>query len=161
MAQPPVNRPPVGFGFQVNEYLNHFVAVADAKAAGVLTVDLALAGYLVAKQPVGMWPGIFHWMALCLLMGSGAMAIYTLYPRTPKIGSSVIFWEDISTRRSADAYLHDLVSANEAEIERQYAFQNYLVSGVLSKKYGWVRWGMSSLILAIPFILLAKLIGGQ
>jgi hypothetical protein len=38
-------KPPPGFGKDVNKYLNHYVTVADTKAAGALTVALALADH--------------------------------------------------------------------------------------------------------------------
>lgn len=61
---------PAGFGKEVNKYLNHYVTVADTKAAGVLTVDLALAGYLLAQIPTASWPLRFHWITLLLLLAS-------------------------------------------------------------------------------------------
>lgn len=152
-------KPPPGFGKETNAYLNHYVNVADAKAAGLLTADLTLSGYLIANVPSAWWPQIFHWSALGLLIVSGIMALHTLYPRTPKIGSSLIFWEDIRTRSTVDAYLLDIGQTDEAEVERQYGAQNYIVSGVLSTKYGSVRWGMRALMAAIPFILLRISIG--
>ncbi len=153
-------KPPPGFGHSINEYLNHYITVADAKAAGVITVDLALAGYLLSKVPTITWPLIFHWIALSLLLVSGLVAIHTLIPRTPKVGSSLIFWEDIRTRTTMDAYLQELAHVDEAEVERQYAAQNYFVSDVLSKKYVLVRRSMRTLVGAIVFTTLRTLIGG-
>jgi hypothetical protein len=91
-------KPPPGFGKEVNHYLNHYVNVADAKAAGVLTADLTIGGYLITTVPVTLGPQIFHWAALDLLIESGIMALRTLYLGTPKIGSSPIFWEDVRAR---------------------------------------------------------------
>ena len=45
-------KPPSGFGKDVNQYLNHYVNVADAKAAGILTADLTIGGYIMPKVPV-------------------------------------------------------------------------------------------------------------
>lgn len=154
----PKIKPPLGFGKGINQYLNHYVSVADTKAAGILTVDFTLGGYLLTHIPPMGWPLVFHWTGLVLLIASGVSALHTLYPRTPKIGSSIIFWEDIRARGTVDTYLDDLCHTDEGEVERQYGVQNYLVSGVLAKKYGSVRWGIRILICAIPFIIL-RLIG--
>ncbi len=146
-------KPPSGFGKDVNNYLNHYVSIADAKAAGVLTADFTLCGYLVTNIPSMFWPLIFHWVALVLLLFSGFMALYTLLPKTPRIGSSLIFWEDVRAHTTMDTYLRELSQADEEEVERQYGAQNYLVSGVLTRKYACVRWAMTALMLAIPFIV--------
>lgn len=151
--------PSPGFGVGVNNYLNHYVNVADAKAAGTLTADLALGGYLMAHVPVEHWALIFHWATFIFLIISGSLALHTLYPRTPKVGSSLIFWEDVHSRETMDTYVDELRHVDEAEVERQYGAQNYLVSGVLSKKYVSVRWGMRALMVAIPLIILKHFVG--
>jgi hypothetical protein len=152
-------KPPQGFGESINKYLNHFVNVADAKAAGLLTAALAISGYLMPNAPTMLLPQISHWACLVLLTISGILALWALYPRTPKIGSSLIFWEDIRSRPTVDDYLNDLTQVDEIEVERQYAAQNYLVSGVLSAKYLFVRCSMWCLILAGPFLVM-RLVGG-
>lgn len=58
-----------------------------------------------------------------------------------------------------DTYVDELRHVDEAEVERQYGAQNYLVSGVLSKKYVSVRWGMRALMVAIPLIILKHFVG--
>ena len=150
---------PKGFGESVNKYLNHFVNVADAKAAGLPTADLAIGGALMSNTPVMLWPQRFHWASLFLLATSGLLALWALYPRTPKIGSSLIFWENIRARPTVDDYLTDLSQVDDIEIERQYGAQNYLVSEVLSTKYRFVRRSMWCLLAAIP-LLAIRLSGG-
>ena len=151
--------PPTGFGVGVNNYLNHYVNVADAKAAGVLTADLALGSYLMTHVPMEHWTMAFHWAAFVFLIISGALALFTILPRTPRIGSSLIFWEDIRSRSTLDLYLDELKHVDEAEVERQYGAQNYIVSGVLSKKYVSVQWGIRTLMGAIPFVILRLILG--
>jgi len=152
-------KPPPGFGKGVTDYLNHYVSVADTKAAGVLTVDLALAGYLLTQNPAVSWSLWFHWIALLLLLASGGTALVALYPRTPRIGSSLIFWEDVCSRATLEVYLKDLSQADEAEVERQYGAQNHIVSGILKRKYKAVRWAMSALMGALPATVLKLIIG--
>lgn len=155
----PKIKPPSGFGKEVNKYLNHHVTIADAKAAGILTGDFALGGYLSTNTQVSDCMLNFQWTPLILLFLSGTFALCTLYPRTPKIGSSIIFWEDIRTRTTMQTYLDELKDVDEDEVERQYGAQNYLISGLLSKKYQFIRWGMWTLMGAIPFVLLKLLLG--
>jgi hypothetical protein len=58
-----------------------------------------------------------------------------------------------------DDYLKDLGQMDEQDVERQYGAQNYLVSGVLSKKYQAVKVGMITLMLAITFVILRLILG--
>lgn len=87
------------------------------------------------------------------------MALWSLYPRTPRIGSSLIFWEDVRNRPTVDEYLRDLSQVDDDEVERQYGAQNYIVSDVVSKKYLFVRRSMRCLIAALPFVILSVLGG--
>ncbi|WP_447987646.1 hypothetical protein [Nitrospira sp. Nam74] len=64
-------RPPAGFGLAVNSYLNHYVNVADAKAAGIITGNFALIGFLIAQWPQALIPLAFHWMAFGMAVFSG------------------------------------------------------------------------------------------
>lgn len=69
-AQPPTG-PPSGFGHAVNEYFNHYVGVADTKAAGFLAAALAVGGATLALQPTSVWACVFYWLSLVLLGGPG------------------------------------------------------------------------------------------
>ena len=151
--------PPQSFGIGVSKHLNHYVAVADTKAAGVLTADLTLCGFFMTHLPETTWPLIWHWFAIALCTVSIFGALFTLFPRTPKVGSSLIFWEDICARTSLEAYLADLKLMDATEVERQYGAQNYFVSKVLSAKYSLVRFSMGALIAAIPFALFRMITG--
>ncbi len=151
--------PPPGFGIGVSNYLNHYVNVADAKAAGILTVDLAIGGYLLTNHPAAWLPWILYCIAVLLLTISGALALFTILPRTPRVGSSLIFWEDVRSRSSLDIYLDELKHVDEVHVERQYGAQNYIVSDILSKKYASVRWGIGTLMGAIPFVILRLILG--
>ena len=74
------------------------------------------------------------------------MALVALYPRTPKIGGGVIFWEDVRSHETVEIYQKDLSQVDEAEVERQYGAQNYIVSGILKSKYKAVQWAMRALV---------------
>lgn len=133
--------------------------MADAKGAGLLTADLAIGGCLMANAPMTLGTQLSHWACLFFLTTSGILALLALYPRAPRIGSSLIFWEDIQARPTVDEYLKDLSQVDNMEIERQYGAQNYLVSGILSAKYGFVRRSMWCLLAAMP-LLAIRLWGG-
>ena len=113
----------------------------------------------MANPPIVFCALVFHWFAVVLMLTSGIMALLTIYPRTPSVGSSLVFWEDVRSRGTLDTYLNELRCMDEAEVERQYGAQNYIVSGILSAKYGRVRLGMRTLMGATPFIILRLIVG--
>jgi hypothetical protein len=73
-------KPHPGFGIGVNNYPNHYVTVADAKAAGIFTADFAFRGYLMINVPMASWSLVSHWVILFILMISGIMPLHTIYP---------------------------------------------------------------------------------
>jgi len=73
-------KPHPGFGIGVNNYLNRYVTVADAKAAGIFTADFAFGGYLMINVPKASWSLVSHWVVLFILMISGIMALHKIYP---------------------------------------------------------------------------------
>lgn len=63
--------PPEGFGRSVNDYFNHYVGVADARAAGFLGAALTVGAAAIAMKPTSTSAGLFCWLSLVLLAGSG------------------------------------------------------------------------------------------
>lgn len=131
--------PPTGFGKGVNDYLNHYVNVADAKAGAVLGADLAIAGLLLASLQDQGLPVLFIWGAVVFFGLSVAASVAVVYPRTPRAGDGLLFWEDILSRGKLCDYREELKETNDERVEMEYAAQNWNVSGVLRSKYRWTR----------------------
>ena len=134
-----------------------FTRTADAKAAPVLALQVALLGALATRLSElyliiadGPWDveraaaialTIIYGCPLALVIG---LAAWVYMPMNAKTGESLIFFEDIAAMeweafQSASRNMsHDL-------IERQLIHQIYVVSGVASAKMRRVRWaiGMS------------------
>lgn len=134
-------QPPPGFGKGVNDYLNHYVTVADAKAGAVLAANLAVAAALVDNQPVA--DPFFHYRAALAILGaSSLLCVVAVFPRLPSGGDGSIFWEDIRKRGSLAAYGSRVRSLDEEDVEREYASQNWFVSSLLHRKFRYVQWAI-------------------
>ena len=140
-----------------------FTRAADAKAAPVLVLQLALAGTLGAKVD-DLWDilagssfdgaavagAVLLVLYATLLLASMAFAAWVYIPRNPRTGRSLIYFEDIAAL-PAQAFVEQSSKMDAAEIERQYLEQVHAVSRVASTKMYWARWAYFA---AIPSVAL-------
>ena len=138
-----------------------FTRTADAKAAPLLALQVALLGalatrseelyHLVASGPWDAERASVIGLAVIyslLLTAVVLLAALVYLPMNAKTGRSLIFFEDIAAmewgdfQSAARNMSHDL-------IERQLIYQIYVVGGVASVKMRRVRWGI---ILSLPAI---------
>lgn len=144
-----------GLGKGINDYLNHYVLVADGKAAALAASSLVLMGLALGSDASQAEPVLLLFGTILAGL-SAVLAGSVLYPRTPHSGNGHIFWADIRTFESAEAYWKSLRQLNDDAVGREYARQNFFVSAVLLKKNAMVRrtiivMGMASLCLSIAF----------
>jgi Family of unknown function (DUF5706) len=154
----PAAVPPRTFSKDVNDYLNHYVTLADAKAAGFLAATLSLGAAVVKLGPSNaFWPALAWWPALATLCVSLALNCVVIFPRLPSGRRGVIFWEDILTRPSSLEYAEEVAALTAADIEREYAAQNYFVSDVVHRKHRLVRFGISTFVVGAAFSAISYL----
>jgi len=127
-----------GLGKGINDYLNHYVLVADGKAAALAAGSLVLVGLALGSEAKDAEP-IFRLLGTVLASLSAVLAGSVLFPRTPHSGNGHIFWADIRSFDSADAYWKSLRELDDEAVGREYARQNYFVSQVLLRKNAMVR----------------------
>jgi hypothetical protein len=125
--------PPKDFGRGVNDYLNHYVTVADGKAAALLAADVGLA-VVIAGQTTFPTSIVLR-VAMAIFAVSAVFCATVVFPRLPSGRTGLIFWEDIRRRASVSDYQRDLMEATEEIVEREYAAQNWYVSRVLHTKH--------------------------
>lgn len=150
---PPVNQKviPKGFGKGVNDYLNHYVTVSDAKAAAFLALNVVVIQFLVKDNFWISWRIYLYWAALLFLSLSIIAAASVLFPRLPCGSKGLIFWEDIRERKRPVEYEEDLSNLTADRVEQEYAHQNYYVSQVLHKKMILIRWEISLFLIGSVF----------
>jgi hypothetical protein len=144
-----------GFGKGINDYLNHYILVADGKAAVLAAGSLVLMGMALGSDAEQVEP-LFRLIGIVLAALSAVLASLVLYPRTPHSGNGHIFWADIQSFESAESYWKSLHELDADAVGREYARQNYFVSSVLLRKNAIVRltiWtlGAACLTLSIAF----------
>lgn len=149
-----------GFGKDVNDYLNHYVTVSDAKSAAILGTNFILLGVLIGldfEKIDNCFLNCLTFTAIISSIISVLISLKSIYPRLPyDKNKGLIFWESIRNYETIDEYLKDYKKLTEEEKELLYAKQNYYVSLVLKEKNSNVR--NSIIYLAISIILTILLI---
>lgn len=141
--------PPSGFGKSVNDYLNDYVRVADAKATAFLAANLAAATLVLRLTAVSWLPSACRWLSLASFAASTCFCAWTVFPRLPKGHMGLVFWEDIMFFKSADLYRRELASIDDAMVESEYATQNWFASAVVHKKMLAVRRAIISFLVGL------------
>ena len=138
-----------GFSKNINDYFNHYIDMADAKAGGVLGVSFVIIGFLLNLKPTCKTQEILFYASCAFLIISSILAIVTTYPRLSKAKKGFIFWENVKQFSSKEEYISELKDLDEDMVEYEYAQQNYFVSKIVSKKQMYVRTSMIFLCLGI------------
>lgn len=136
---------------QINDYLNHYVTVTDAKAIGIIAGVFAGSAFLLKDIPCAASRIFFVYCLSALLHAIAAsLGLAAIYPRVPSMGSSVIFWEDIYRRKELIDYLKDYKAiCSSGFLDEEYATQNFYVSRVLHRKTALVRWSIRVFVPAL------------
>lgn len=146
-----------------------FTKSADAKAAPVLALQIAILGALAARfeklipaLSVESWyfERAFLWVILgayLVFMGAAvAVAARVYMPTHPRTGESLIYFEDIAAMQSK-AFMKRAKEMSPDTIEEQLLSQIHIVSRIASTKMSRVRraFWLSVPSLSLGLILLA------
>src|SRR4051794_31884935 len=107
----------MGFGKDVNDYFNHYITLADAKAAGFVAATLTVGAAALKLQPTTPFAVTVRWLAVVVLGLALAACIFVVFPRLPSGRRGVIFWEDVKTFKDHEAYQNAVAGLSPAEIE--------------------------------------------
>lgn len=80
-----------GLGKGINDYLNHYVLVADGKAAVLAAGSLVLVGMALSSEAKDAEP-VLRLLGTLLAGVSAVLAGAVLFPRTPHSGNGHVFW---------------------------------------------------------------------
>jgi hypothetical protein len=145
----------------VNDTLNAYISITDAKAGAFLGGAAAAASFFLSQLPKST-PLIVCYAISALGYISGAVAAANvIFPRIPACSRGVIFWGDIANLKNARDY-HDEFErrcANGGFIE-DYAWLNWCTSNIIRRKVGRLRIAMAlcfiALAVSIPTYILTK-----
>jgi hypothetical protein len=149
----------VSFGKDVNDYYNSFITLADANAAGFFAATLTVGAGVLKLNPPTTSGRLFQWLAIVLLGAALAACAHVVFPRLPSGRRGLIFWEDVRTFNGHEAYQKEIARLTEAEIEQEYAAQNFFVAEVVHKKHYWVRWAIVLFLVGAGFGVMAYSLG--
>jgi hypothetical protein len=139
----------------INEYLNHYIMIADGKAVAVAAAALVIVGFALDVGPGTQLHPLLRWIGVAGAALSAVLAGSVLYPRLAHSGNGHIFWEDIRSHETASAYCDSLSALDEDSIEREYARQNFIVSGILRRKNAFVRYSIITFAASCILVILS------
>ena len=139
------------FGKDVHQYLYNQVSIADAKVGLLLTVNSLIIAYLFENRipNASILETAAFSLAIVFFFLSDLISFLTIFPRLFSGGKGVIFWGDITTRESPQAYAEDVKQLNAAQLGEAYAHNNYYVSQIVKRKYRYIRQSMIFLFLGL------------
>jgi len=144
-----IQGPPDGFGEGVNQYLNHYVVVTDAKAGSIVGMAMVLLGFLLSDSSGARYHGTIGAVALASALAACLLGLVTVFPRLPKGNQGPIFWEDIRNHGTEDAYVAAVGRLARRDGELALARQNFHVASVVHEKLVWVRWGIRAVAVSL------------
>jgi len=153
----PDGNTPEGFGKGVNDYFNHYITVADAKAGAILAANFILLGGLININ-FCCCIIIPYLLTGAVIISSIVFCCIVLFPRLPKAEKGLIFWENVKSYQSVNEYLTDIRQLDISKLEEEYAKQNWHVSKVLSTKNKQVRKAIISFAFSLMLLVITFLI---
>ena len=149
------NKLPTEFLWNTHQYLNEYIRFADAKAFGVVAMNVAILGGLMSVNvghlvQTAEWTFSPDWKftagvvcALCaigLLVASLLFCIMVVIPRlTPKSVRHLVFWDGVLSYPSPSDYHEAVMSNSEAALNRAVGEHIHQLSTVASKKFYAIR----------------------
>ncbi len=140
---------PPGFSKAINGYLTDYVKLADSKAGAIVGLNTLILGLVMAWGENDQGDILIHLFTIAFFVVGAGLAAFVIFPRMPRGGSGVIFWEDIRTYPTVEAYQNKLRSMDDQDVEDSYAYQNFYVSRVLHQKHFYIRWAMIVTVLGV------------
>lgn len=128
-----------GLGRAVHDYYARYADNADAKIGVLFGIDLALAGLLLGADPSSCADKAATWLGVICAIASSALLFWGIYPRVAGPGSTVLFWERVWERPSAEAYADDVATMSKDAVDREFAKNSFHVAGVLHAKFLAIR----------------------
>lgn len=146
------------FTKDVNDYLNHYVMLADAKAGACLAANIAVGVTIAQVSYSGALSRVLLSLSLLACALSGIACGLAVFPRLPRGDAGLIFWEDIRSFATPIEYHLELYALTDNDIVSAYAEQNYLVSDVLHRKHRWLQRGIVLFGVGVVLSLLTYLL---
>lgn len=143
------------------QYVRHYIQLADAKAGLSFGLISAVLGYLVSKdeiQTLILEPacsaqfGVAA-ITILLLLAAAACAFAVIAPRlSSPTGEGIVFFGAVAQRASGNDYVADVASRSPAELTALRLKHCFDTSKVCDRKYGLLK---AAIWLALPGLFFA------
>lgn len=150
------------------DYVRHYISLADQKAGWAFAVTSSVLAYLLVHEktlPILLKPELDAQFSLLfassLLLGlSSSFTFWVIAPRLwVRSGEGVVFFNDVAARRDAADYVNELSKLSELDIARARLKHSYDTSKVCAAKYANLGKGillglvgLSNAILALSLL---------
>lgn len=126
-------------------YISRYIELADTKAAWAFAIASGSIAYIVGSELPGFLaiPWSLRWISfivtVALFLASATYSFLVIAPRLGSSGETVVYFEAVAKRKSADDYVKDVASKNEAELAEARLKHCYDISRICTRKYGFLR----------------------
>lgn len=143
------------------QYVRHYIQLADAKAGLCFSLISAVLGYLVSKNEVQMvilnpsCTAKFSVVAVAmlLLLASAICAFAVIAPRlSSPTGEGIVFFGAVAKQASGNEYVAEVASRSQAELAALRLKHCFDTSTVCDRKYALLK---AAIWLALPALALA------
>ncbi|WP_298473186.1 Pycsar system effector family protein [uncultured Maribacter sp.] len=129
----------IGFSKGVNDYYNHYITVADAKAGVLIGISFVVFDFLKDLKHCNNLENILFYSSSILLMLTCTFSVCAVFPRNPKKKKGIVYWENVKEFKDDEEYYEKITKLDLDKIEKTYSVQNYHLSKLLSRKYYFIR----------------------
>lgn len=125
----------------VNDVLNYYIQVSDAKASIFIAGSVAAATFLLMKFPTGAAARTLYFSAAACLGVTLVLATLVILPRLPtRTGAGSVFWGDIAGCASPGEYRDRFgATALAGLLDEEYSILNFHTARILQKKIRILR----------------------
>jgi hypothetical protein len=132
------------------QYVRHYIALADTKAAVVFGVCSSLIAFSLSNPLVGIARGngslsfdtFLAWGSLAFFGLGAAAAGWVVLPRIANVGEGLIFFGAVRSYRDGTAYRDAVEGSSEQDLTSARLQHCYNVSKICWKKYKFLRAAM-------------------
>ncbi len=135
----------------VNDVLNYYIQVSDAKASILVAGSVAAATFLLMKFPDGTAARTLYFSAAACLGVSLVLATLVILPRLlTRNGAGSVFWGDIAGCSSPAEYRDRFaVTASAGLLDEEYSVLNFHTARILETKIRILRVAILGFLIGI------------
>ena len=132
-------------------YLRHYIALADTKAGATFTVTSGVLTYLLSSTKLltaingGSWESktLFALVAAALLVASSGFSFFVILPRKNRTqAEGFIYFGTVARLANVDSFVRKVTSTGLVGLVNSRLKHCYDLARICDRKYVWLRRGM-------------------